>query len=125
MRHGLTSAVKSPRIEVLPHQPLGRPRVLDREPQADSTGRPMDEKCGDCTVCVDACPVKAFTGRVFRADEPREARFDPVKCARFRGSDLRYQTTQDKLGNQDKMKREVYACGVCVKVCPYGKPDPR
>jgi len=89
------------------------------------TGRPMDEKCGNCTLCVDSCPVNAFTGRAFRADEPREARFDPVKCARFRGSDLRYQTTQDNLGNQDKMKRDVYACGVCVKVCPYGKPDLR
>ena len=45
-----------------------------------ATGRPMEERCGDCTTCVDVCPVRAFTGRSFRADEPREARFDHDKC---------------------------------------------
>jgi ferredoxin len=72
------------------------------------TGQPMAEKCVDCTICVDACPVNAFTGRPFRLDEPREARFDPDKCARFRGS--------QKRGSSDK----TYACGMCVKVCPHG-----
>jgi len=80
--------------------------------------QPMEEKCGDCTICVDACPVKAFTGRAFRADEPREARFDPSKCAIFRGTDRMYKTDKD---NQNKKKRRVYGCGMCVKVCPYGK----
>ena len=76
-------------------------------------------------VDADACPVKAFTGRAFRADEPREARFDPVKCARFRGNDRRYKTTQDKEDKKSKKARQVYACGMCVKVCPYGKPEPK
>jgi epoxyqueuosine reductase QueG len=79
------------------------------------TGRPMDEQCGDCTICVDACPVHAFTGRSFRPDEPREARFDPGKCARFRGSEKRRGE-----GAEDPDKGKVFACGLCVKVCPYG-----
>ena len=100
--------------------------VLTDAPLA--ANRPMEERCGDCTVCVDACPVKAFTGRAFQADEPREARFDPVKCAIFRGNDRRYKTTpdkQDKQDKKDKKARQVYACGMCVKVCPYGKPEPK
>ncbi len=39
-----------------------------------ATGTPMEEQCGDCAECVDVCPVHAFTGRPFRADEPRSAR---------------------------------------------------
>ena len=79
------------------------------------TGQPMEEKCGDCTVCIDACPVHAFTGKPFRSDEPREVRFDPGKCARFRGSEKRRSS-----GSGDKDKGKVFACGMCVKVCPYG-----
>jgi len=88
--------------------------VLTDAPLA--TNQPMEEKCGECTICVDACPVKAFTGRTFRSDEPREVRFDPTKCEKFRGTDRRYRSSQKKEG------REVYACGMCVKVCPYGDP---
>ena len=73
------------------------------------TGQPMAEQCGDCTICIDVCPVRAFTGRSFRADEPREARFDPDKCTEFRGSRNRGS------GNR------AYACGMCVKFCPHGK----
>jgi epoxyqueuosine reductase QueG len=72
------------------------------------TGRPMEENCEDCRICVDECPVRAFTGRPFQADEPREARFDPGKCARFRGSQKRTPG------------QKTYACGMCVKVCPHG-----
>jgi epoxyqueuosine reductase QueG len=47
------------------------------------TGKPMKERCGTCTACVDICPVHAFTGRPFREDEPREARFDVAACDRY------------------------------------------
>jgi epoxyqueuosine reductase QueG len=81
-------------------------------------GRPLEEDCGDCTVCVDACPVKAFTGRGFLPDEPREARFDATKCEIYRGS--------EKAGGAEVTKpRKKFACGICVKVCPYGDPRER
>jgi len=41
------------------------------------------EGCGDCVECVEVCPVKAFTGRPFREQEPREARYDAGKCERY------------------------------------------
>ena len=79
-------------------------------------GGPLEERCGDCTACIDACPVKAFTGRAFRSTEPREARFEAGKCEIYRGSDLVAGAPQ-KSGS-----RNIYACGMCVKVCPYGDP---
>jgi len=28
-------------------------------------GEPMPDRCGDCRLCVETCPPKAFTGRPF------------------------------------------------------------
>ena len=63
------------------------------------TGSAIDRPCGKCHVCVDACPVKAFAGVEFRADEPREKRFDAFKCSEY---------------------RREHPCGICVSSCPMG-----
>jgi epoxyqueuosine reductase len=70
-------------------------------------GQPMSERCGTCTVCVDACPPHAFTGRNFRPDEPREARYDAYKCHVY----LQWR----------KEQVDVRVCGMCVYACPYGR----
>jgi epoxyqueuosine reductase QueG len=70
-------------------------------------GVPMDAVCGDCTECVDACPVSAFTGRDFREDEPREARYDARKCEKY-------------FGEMEKQGRPA-VCGMCLYACPHGK----
>jgi epoxyqueuosine reductase QueG len=72
-----------------------------------TVGQPMAVHCGECRECVDACPAHAFTGRDFRPDEPREARFDVFKCNE-------YQSLR-------KDEVSVRACGMCVYVCPYGR----
>jgi len=64
------------------------------------TGSPLDRPCGKCHVCIDACPVKAFTGTEFRADEGRELRFDAFKCSEY---------------------RREHPCGICVSSCPRGR----
>jgi epoxyqueuosine reductase QueG len=74
----------------------------------DPTGKAMKERCGECTECVDICPVQAFTGRAFRKGEPREARYDAAKCDQYFAS----------LRAQDP---ETAVCGLCLYVCPYGK----
>ena len=71
------------------------------------TGTPMAVKCGDCRACVDACPVKAFTGRDFREDEPREARFDARRCEKY----LKGLESSTGFG----------VCGMCLYICPHGK----
>lgn len=71
-----------------------------------TAGQPMAERCGTCTVCVDACPPRAFTGRNFRPDEPREARYDAYRCHVY----LQWR----------KEQVDVRVCGMCVYACPYG-----
>jgi epoxyqueuosine reductase QueG len=63
------------------------------------TGSALDKACGACHACVDLCPVKAFSGQEFRADEPREKRFDVFKCSEY---------------------RREHPCGICVSSCPAG-----
>jgi epoxyqueuosine reductase QueG len=73
----------------------------------EPTGTAMEPGCGECTACVDLCPCRAFTGREFHPDEPREARFDAAACDRF------FRETENAKG--------VAVCGLCLYVCPYGK----
>ncbi len=76
------------------------------------TGHAMQDRCGDCRECVDVCPVAAFTGRPFLEDEPREARYDARRCAKY------HQELEKKNG--------IGVCGMCLYVCPHGrrrKPD--
>lgn len=72
-----------------------------------TTGQPLAQRCGACMECTEACPPHAFTGRNFQADEPREARFDVLKC---------YEYQRRKGGQMDSI-----LCGVCVYVCPHGR----
>jgi epoxyqueuosine reductase len=77
-------------------------------------GRPVEERCGQCRQCVDACPVQAFKNRNFRADEPREARYEAFKCRDYLHRD------------DDVLGAEIAICGMCVYSCPYGqKGHPR
>ncbi len=69
--------------------------------------KPMEERCGDCHECVDICPVKAFTGEPFREEDPREIRFDALKC--------------DKYLSKLKKTSALGVCGMCLYICPNGR----
>lgn len=74
-----------------------------------ATGGPMEERCGTCQQCVDICPPQAFTGRPFRADEPREVRFAAHKCHAY------FDEMEEAIG--------LPVCGLCLYVCPHGKKE--
>lgn len=72
-----------------------------------ATREPITDRCGDCRECVDICPVKAFTGRYFSPEEPREVRYAAEKCDRyFRSMEANGQ---------------LKVCGMCLYVCPFGR----
>ena len=71
------------------------------------TGEPLEERCGDCSECVDVCPQGAFSGRPFRAEEPRHMRFDVHKCKA-------YFNALTEAG-------QTPVCGMCLYVCPHGR----
>ncbi len=73
----------------------------------EATGEPMEQRCGECQECVKICPVSAFTGRAFTEDEPREARYDALKCQEY------LKDIEKKTGRA--------VCGMCLYVCPHGR----
>lgn len=64
--------------------------------------------CGDCTLCVDACPSGAIKGREWKIGSTREDMFDPEKCSKYMKEHFKH------IGRGA-------VCGICMKVCPYGK----
>ncbi|HNT33903.1 MAG TPA: 4Fe-4S double cluster binding domain-containing protein [bacterium] len=68
--------------------------------------KPMENRCGECTRCLEICPAKAFTGREFAITDPLEVRMDAAKC------DEHLKKKEETVG--------VRVCGLCVTVCPYG-----
>lgn len=69
------------------------------------TGEPLTLQCGNCTECVDVCPVNAFSGEPFHENEPREVRYDARRCEEYLGHDDEYWNV----------------CGLCIYACPHGR----
>jgi len=67
----------------------------------------LEDGCGKCALCIQACPAEAFTGKRFKQEEDREERMDSIKCHEY----------------LTKMEQEkgVRVCGLCVAICPKGK----
>jgi len=89
------------------HGPRARWVTVLTDAPLRPTGAAMAPRCGECTACVDICPVHAFSGRPFSPDEPREARFDAAACDRY--------LKKPGAGGLPAV------CGLCLYVCPHGR----
>lgn len=70
---------------------------------------PIKNRCGDCTLCHDACPAEAIKGMGTESHyKTREEAFDWKRC-----EEKIYEFA--KLANLD-----ANVCGLCIKVCPFG-----
>ncbi len=64
--------------------------------------------CKGCNLCVDACPSGAIKGREWSSECEREDMFSAEKCSNYMKQNFRH------IGRGA-------VCGICMKVCPYGK----
>ncbi len=69
-------------------------------------GKPMDDKCRDCSACVKRCPAHAFTGQAFDQPRPRSEIFAAEACRAY-------------LNEREQTRHR--ACGICVYICPFGR----
>lgn len=79
--------------------------VLTDMPLANEKGL-VENACGNCELCVKACPSGAIFGTLPTTDGERN--FDPEKCSKYMKEHF-----------QDIGRGSV--CGICVKVCPKNK----
>lgn len=69
---------------------------------------PMEDRCGSCTICVDACPTGALV---------QGGQLDSSKCIAFLTQTKGFleERYRKKLGNR------LYGCDTCQTVCPENK----
>ncbi len=70
---------------------------------------PMDNRCGACTLCVDACPTGAIE-RPFSLDARKCLSYLNVEAS----GDIDSETGR-------KMGRCFFGCDICQEVCPYNE----
>lgn len=82
--------------------------LLSLELEYDTDG--VEDHCGSCTLCIDACPTGAIT-------EPRVV--DSNRCISYATIELRGDTLpRDVAANQQGW---LYGCDVCQDVCPWNR----
>jgi epoxyqueuosine reductase len=70
----------------------------------------VEDHCGNCTLCIDACPTQAIT-------EPYL--LDATKCISYATIELRTPELPEPVaGNLDGW---LYGCDICQDVCPWNR----
>ncbi len=70
----------------------------------------VDDHCGSCTACLDACPTGAIV---------RPYVVDSNACLSYATIELRSEELPDRIG--DNLQGWFYGCDICQDVCPWNR----
>lgn len=82
--------------------------LLDVELDYDT--ETVEDHCGTCTACLDACPTGAI---------PQPYVVDSQKCISYATIELRDDTLPNDI--TDKLNGWLYGCDICQDVCPWNR----
>ncbi|HKC64224.1 MAG TPA: tRNA epoxyqueuosine(34) reductase QueG, partial [Pyrinomonadaceae bacterium] len=86
--------------------------ILNLELESDAVR--MEDHCGTCTLCIEACPTNAIV-------EPYVV--DSNRCISYATIELRAPEIPD--GVASNLQGWLYGCDICQDVCPWNRFEQR